>query len=303
MPSRPESGAIRAVNRPVLAHRMTPFWLRPVLFVLVCFAGVMGMLYAVQRSLIYFPGRMSRAEFEATAAHVSGTRGAVLAPFDAVVFEPPSGMPIVATAVYFHGNAGTALDRSYLAAVFTGRGVRLVLAEYPGYGARDGAPSQESLVDDARKLYAKVTAAYPASPLMLVGESLGSGVAVQVAASSPAQPPTRLVLLTPFLSLAETAARTYWFLPVRYLVKDRFDSQGRLDRYRGPVAILIAGRDEVVGASQGRELAALSRSRGHTVAVELPDAGHNNWSVLVSDAQWTELLGCPPSLTVDPAGG
>ena len=262
---------------------------------LVCFGGVLGILYAVQRSLIYFPTRMSRAEFEAIAEHVTGTLRAVLAPFDAVVFEPPAGIPVVATAIFFHGNAGSGLDRSYLAPIFAGRGVRLVLAEYPGYGARNGSPSESSLVGDARKLYAQVASTYPTLPILIVGESLGTGVAVQLAASSPAPPPGRLVLLTPFLSLEETAGRTYRFLPVRHLVRDRFDSAGRLARYAGPVAILIAGRDEVVGAYQGRELAKLSRLRGDTVSVELAEAGHNNWSVLMSDARWTELLGIAPS--------
>ena len=100
-----------------------------------------------------------------------------------------------------------------------------------------------------------------------------------------------MVLLTPFLSLSETAARAYPFLPARYLVRDRFDSAAALSRYKGPVAVLVAGRDEVVGADQGRSLAAVARQRGEMVLVELADAGHKSWSALISDEQWTQLLG------------
>jgi alpha-beta hydrolase superfamily lysophospholipase len=146
------------------------------------------------------------------------------------------------------------------------------------------------LVEDGDALYAAVQRRYPDRPIIVVGESLGTGVAVQVAVhSSP--PPARLVLLTPFLSLEETAARVYRFLPVRLLLKDRFDAAGQLPRYKAPVAILVAEKDQVVGASQGRSLAAVARLRGETVYVELAEAGHNSWTALITDSQWTELLG------------
>ena len=265
-----------------------------------CLIAVLVALYALQRRLIYFPGRIRRADFDAIVQGSLGDQVSVLAPFDAIVFEPPQTASVAATAILFHGNAGLALERAYLAPTFTGRGLRLVLAEYPGYGARGGTPTERSLVQDATALCAEVLASYPNSPIVLVGESLGAGVAVQVAARM-VTPPLRLVLLTPFLSLAETAARVYRFLPVRHLVKDRFDSAGQLPGYRGTVAILVAGEDEVVGASQGRALAALSRLRGDTVYVELP-AGHNSWPALISDAQWTELLGSPAAAWVRDSG-
>jgi alpha-beta hydrolase superfamily lysophospholipase len=269
---------------------------------LVCLVVALGALYALQRKLIYFPSRMSRADFDATVRESPDGLVSVLAPFDAVVVEPPPWIPASGTAILFHGNAGLALDRVHLAPTFTGRGLRLVLAEYPGYGVRGGTATEDSVVGDAMALYSEVLVAYPNSPIMLVGESLGAGVAVRIAAQMPMHPPSRVVLLMPFLSLAETAARVYPLLPVRYLVRDRFDSARRLPCYKGPVAILVAGRDEVVGAAQGRALAKLSRSRGETVYVELPEAGHNSWAALITDEQWSELLGIPP-VCGDPAAG
>ena len=254
----------------------------------------LGALYAGQRGLIYFPTKLAPARFAETVRGTFGDRATIFAPFDAVVIEPPAKVPIRATAILFHGNAALGIDRSYLAPVFAARGLRLVLAEYPGYGARAGAPTERALVDDGAALYAAIVQQYPAAPVLLVGESIGGGVAVQVAAQQRTRPPARLVLLTPFLSLAETAARAYPFLPARYLVKDRFDSAGQLSRYSGPVAILVAQKDEVVGAAQGRALADLARSRGETAYVEVPEAGHNSWTALVTEAQWTELLGLPP---------
>jgi len=257
--------------------------------------AALGALYIGQRRLIYFPTRTAPARLAEKAWAAFGDRATILDAFDAVVVAPPAGVPVQATAILFHGNAALGIDRGYLAPAFAARGIRLVLAEYPGYGARAGSPTEQALVQDAGALYTMVLGRYPATPVMLVGESLGSGVAVQVAAQSPTPAPARLVLLTPFLSLAETAARAYPFLPARYLVKDRYDSAAALPRYSGPVAILVAEKDEVVGPDQGRALARLARTRGETVYVELGEAGHNSWTALMTDVQWTALLGIPPA--------
>lgn len=268
------------------------------LILLGCIVLVLGALFAIQRSLIYFPTRIAREQFDATIKGSLDGRVSVIDPFDAVVIEPLSTVAVAGTAILFHGNAGLGLERAYLAPHFTRRGLRLILAEYPGYGARPGSPSEAALVADATALYARVSASFAGAPILIVGESLGTGVAVQVATNQKDRRPSRLVLLTPFLSLAETAARMYPFLPARYLLRDRFDSATALLGYGGPVAILVAGSDEVVGAEQGRALAQLSRSRGETVVVDLPGAGHNSWSVLINDEQWTQLLGLPPLAAV-----
>src|SRR5215472_16216501 len=235
----------------------------------------LALLYVFQRRLIYFPTRVSHAQWEDEARTIFGPQASVLAPYDALVIEPNAGSPVVGTAIWFHGNAGMALDRAMFVPVFLERGLRLILAEYPGYGARSGAPSESALVDDAGALYATVVQRYGDQPILLVGESLGGGVAVQVAARRSSRPPSRLILLTPFLSVAETAARVYWFLPARYLVRDTFDSVGQLSNYGGPVAVLVAGKDQVVGASQGRELAQRARARGEVICTELAEAGHS----------------------------
>jgi pimeloyl-ACP methyl ester carboxylesterase len=272
---------------------MRGLWKRLVLVLLGSLAIAIVALYAGQRHLIYFPRKTSSTEFAEDVKTLFGDRATILPPFDAVVVEPSPGTPVRATALLFHGNASLGIDRAGLAPAFAERGVRLVLAEYPGYGARPGAPSEKTLVADGDALYAAVLRRYPDAPILVVGESLGTGVAVQVAVHQAARPPARLVLLTPFLSLVETAARAYRFLPVRHLMKDRFDSAGDLPRYRGPIAIMVGEKDEVVGAAQGRELARVSRSRGETVYVELPEAGHNSWIALMTESQWTELLGLP----------
>jgi hypothetical protein len=247
----------------------------------------------LQRHLIYYPRKLDPANYREEVRQAFGKQARILAPFDAVVLEPKVGIPIVGTAVVFHGCAELGIDRTQsVTSTFINRGLRMVLAEYPGYGPREGEASETTIVDDALALYERVRALYPGKPVMLVGVSLGSGVAVQVAARlKGGEAPARLVLLTPYLSLSKTAARFFPFLPTRYLVWDRFDSEHTLPAYRGPVAIAIAGQDRVIGAEQGEVLAQIALARGRTDVVKFPKAGHFDWPYQATVADWSRLLG------------
>jgi len=256
---------------------------------LLLYTVVVGLVFAFQRSLMYFPQRLTPTEFAEQVRQLPG-RAQVLDPFDAIVLSPDSGQAPRGVAIWFHGNAGNALTRRIFAPPFLGRGFRLVLAEYPGYGPRPGSPSEEVLVEDALALTAAVQARYPGAALTLVGESLGSGVAVQVAARQPAGAVSRLVLLTPYASLREVAAQKFPALPARHLLIDQFNSADHIEGYRGLVTALIAGRDEVIGAEQGRKLVERARGRGPVRLVEMPDDGHMSWNGAITASQWDELL-------------
>jgi uncharacterized protein len=247
----------------------------------------------LQRHLIYYPRKLDPANYREEVRQAFGKQARILAPFDAVVLEPKVGIPVVGTAVVFHGCAELGIDRTQsVTSTFINRGLRMVLAEYPGYGPREGEASETTIVDDALALYERVRALYPGQPVILVGVSLGSGVAVQVAARlKESEAPARLVLLTPYLSLSKTAARFLPFLPTRYLVWDRFDSEHTLPAYSGPVAIAIAGQDRVIGAEQGEVLAQIALARGRTDVVKFPKAGHLDWPYQATVADWSKLLG------------
>jgi hypothetical protein len=271
-----------------------PLLKRAVAILAGAFVLLVALLFAFQRKLLYHPRPIDKAAFPALVAQQFGRAAWVLAPFDAIVVEPEHAElgPARGTVLLFHGNAELALDRTDLAQAFSHRGFRAVLAEYPGYGTRAGGISQQAIVEDALALYRAVRARFAQEPVVLAGASLGSGVAVQVAARVDGkEAPSRLVLLTPYLSISNTAALAFPFLPARYLVLDRFDSERDLRRYAGPVAVGIAADDEVVGAAQGHALAQVARARGPTSVVTFENAIHNDWSMRATDAQWAELLG------------
>jgi uncharacterized protein len=255
-------------------------------------AARLAWLFVHQRSIIYDRGVLTRSALDVRIKHAFQGKAHDLPPFDALVVEP-SACPIKGSAVWFHGNGGIAADRAHFVPVFASRGIRLVLAEYPGHAARAGEPSEQSLVKDALALYAHLQARYP-GPIWLIGESLGTGIATQVAAQSPHKP-ERLVLLTPFLSLAEAAAQRYPWVPVRLILKDQFDSSRHLPKYRGPVSILIAQLDEVIHPRQAHSLSRIARRCGEDIRVlEIQNATHSGWCSLICDDEWSYLLGADP---------
>lgn len=172
--------------------------------------------------------------------------------------------------LYFGGNAEPVqANLGTLDAQVPGR--TLYLLAYRGYGASDGTPSQDALLEDALALYDEVRRRHPDGRIGVVGRSLGSGVAAHVA---DAREVDRLALVTPFDSLVAVAAGHYPWLPVRWLLRERYESVPRLARHRGPVLVLAAGRDRVVPAGHARALVAGRRPPADHV--EFPQAGHDD---------------------------
>jgi pimeloyl-ACP methyl ester carboxylesterase len=194
-----------------------------------------------------------------------------------------------ARMVVFHGNAGSALDRAYFRDVFQAPGapapVDVYLAEYPGYGPRPGEPSERSLVDAALEA-ARAARRDGPGPVILVGESLGSGVAALAAAEDPSAL-DGLLLVTPLASVPAVGRRHYGIAP-EWMVRDRYAADEALPRYPGPVGFLVAGRDEVVFPDLG--LALHEARRGPKRLWLDPEAGHNSLDYDPRLPRWREML-------------
>ncbi|MDH3319800.1 MAG: alpha/beta hydrolase [Betaproteobacteria bacterium] len=151
-------------------------------------------------------------------------------------------------------------------------GVSWLLVDYRGYGQSDGAPTEKALVADALVLYdhaAKLPGVDP-KRIYAFGRSLGSGVAVALAAQRPL---AGLVVVNPFDSLAAVAKRYYWYVPVDLLLRHRFDSIALAPQLNAPLLCLIAGRDEVIPPEHGERLYAAWGGAKNKILLE--DAGHN----------------------------
>ena len=211
------------------------------------------MLTTLQRQMIYFPGKATAGELSREAARV-GLQPWLDDDGTVIGWKSAEGAHARYRMLVFHGNAGYALHRDYFVAGLQAQGDQweVFLFEYPGYGAREGKPSEASLTAAAARAL-KLLLATDARPLFITGESLGSGIASHLAAAFPDQV-AGLLLVTPFSSLADVAAHHFPYLPVRSLLSERYDSKAALSHYTGPVAFLLARRDEVVPVRLGRQL-------------------------------------------------
>ncbi len=245
------------------------------------------MLAALQRQLIYYP-EVAAEDILLRAASGIGLRDWRDQDGELIGWRTPTGGEAPRRVVVFHGNAGYALHRQYYAAGFLAQDPNwnVYLFEYPGYGARPGEPSEDDIKAAASRALEGLLAS-DARPVYLVGESLGSGVASYLASSFPEQV-RGLLLVTPFTSLTDVAATHYGFLPVRTLLSERYDSMEALSHYRGPVAFLVAGSDEIVPATLGQKLYN-SYGGPKWLRVEA-GAGHNSLNLYPRADWWREAL-------------
>lgn len=242
-------------------------WL--LIIVLIGYGGLLLLVYLGQRALQYFP---ERARTPPAAAGLPEAEEVVLDSSGGarvIVWHiPPRGeKPVV---LYFHGNGGSLRGRVDRFRALAADGTGLIALSYRGYGGSSGRPTEKGLIDDALAAYAFAAARYPASRLALWGESLGTGVAVALAAQKPVG---RIVLESPFTSIADIAAQIYWFFPVRLLIKDSFRSDLLIGTVTAPFLILHGDKDSIVPIALGDQLYKLITAPKRFV--RFPGAGHN----------------------------
>ncbi len=246
-------------------------------------AACLAAVFFLQRRVLYFPDRFTASEALSRAQRAGldpwrGARGAIIGWRTTSPVVPRGRMLVL------HGNAGSALDRVYYVEALARLGLDVALVEYPGYGARPGAPGMGSLTDAA--VEAIDAAAREGGPVWLLGESLGSGVAARAATRRP-EVVRGLILVTPFAELAAVARRHYGAVAAG-LLRDRFAPARDLATFRRPVVVLVAGRDEVVGVEQGRALH--DALPGPKRLVEQPDATHNGLDLAPDHPFWADAI-------------
>jgi len=255
---------------------------RVALAVLAIYIIAALIITAAQRRMIYFPTRLQAAPAERWAAEVQ------LRPWTNATGQVIGWQRLISNSVgrvlVFHGNAGCAIDRDFYAnRLQAAEPLDVYLVEYPGYGSRDGEPTQESILNAAREALALLKSK---GPLFVLAESLGTGAASYLAGSSP-QDLAGLILIAPYNNFTAAAQAHMPIFPVRWMLKDKFPSDAYLESYRGPVAVLLAGRDEVIPSRLGRKL--YEGYIGPKKLWEYPRATHN--SVALADANiWREIL-------------
>jgi pimeloyl-ACP methyl ester carboxylesterase len=244
----------------------------------IAYLLVMLAVLVFQRRLIYFPTRMPADVIE-SAAREHGFSPWRNAQGQIIGWRIPAGGTAGGSVLIFHGNAGCALGRDYLAQpIHAAARLDVFVLEYPGYGARPGSPTRKSIRAAAEEAFGLM----PANrPKYLVSESIGTGVACELAGNHSSQV-AGLALFVPYANLAWVAQKRMPLFPAYFLLLDRFNPAACLRAYRGPVQFVIAGADEILGPAAGKEL--YDRYDGPKRLTVVPGAGHND--VAGQSADW-----------------
>lgn len=227
--------------------------------VILIYVGLCAYLYLAQRSLIYFPTpESSNVPAEELRLELDG----------ATVQIWRLNADMEDAVIYFGGNAeNVAYNIADFLRIFPDKAIYLV--NYRGYGASTGKPSEAAIAADAQAIYDHASQAH--ANISVVGRSLGSGVAIFLAATRTTQ---RLVLITPWDSMVSVAQSAYPIFPVSTLLKDRYDSLSHASSISIPTLLLIAGRDEFIPMKSSLNLAEALDPSLTTVTI-IDDAGHN----------------------------
>lgn len=259
------------------------------------YLAVVAGMYLLQRSLMYHPDRGLPLPSEsglAEAAVVTLTTEDGLSLAAWYKAPPPGGRVLLLV----HGNGAGIAHRAHKAQAFLGLGYGILLVAYRGFNGNPGSPSEDGLYADARAAMTFLRAQGTAPDrVVLYGESLGAAVAVQMAleAAATENPVAALILEAPFTSMADAAQYHYFYLPARWLIRDRYASIDKIAGVKTPVLFLHGTADGVVPWAMGRRLFVAARDPKAFVTLE--GVGHDAFNE-VSWKSIEKFLGAAKSL-------
>jgi fermentation-respiration switch protein FrsA (DUF1100 family) len=254
--------------------------------VLLAYAAVVALVFFFQARLVYYPG---------IGREVAVTPQAYGLAFEAAELRTPDGETLHGwwvpadnargTVLFLHGNAGNISHRLDYLMMFNRLGHSTFIFDYRGYGRSTGAPSEDGTYRDAEAAwdYLRQARSVRQQDLVIVGESLGGGVATALAAKVP---PRALVLLSTFTSVNDLGAEIYWFLPVRLINRIRYDNLRNLERIRAPLFVAHSRDDEIVPYAHGRRLFDAAPEPKEFLEMR---GGHNE-GLVFTRKEWTAQL-------------
>jgi fermentation-respiration switch protein FrsA (DUF1100 family) len=228
----------------------------PVIRIIVIIAGAYiafaGFLFIFQSNYVYYPERV-----------LSNDPGSIGLSFEAISFETSDGVKLSGwfipsdnargVILFCHGNAGNISHRLESIQIFHRLGLAVFIFDYRGYGRSEGEPSESGTYKDAEAAWQYLVEERKVGPdrIVIFGRSLGGAVAAWLAQS---RTPGALILESTFTSVPDIAAKLYPYLPVRLLLRFKYDTAGYLDKVSCPVLIVHSREDEIMPFGHGQRL-------------------------------------------------
>lgn len=227
-------------------------------------------LFVWQRDLLYHPFGLSASPRAVGVPEMQVVRVTTADGLSLRGWYAPPSRPGAPTVVFYQGNTGTTAMRAFKARVFLDAGMGVWLAGYRGFDGNPGWPSEDGLYQDARAVLDWLERqGTPPEDLVIYGESLGTGVAVQMGTERTV---AAVVLESPYTSVPDVASLRYPLVPVHWLALDRFENIAKVDRLRAPLLITHGEQDTVIPVFLGQQL--FARAPFPKEAIHLPGAGH-----------------------------
>ena len=263
--------------------------LKLLLLPLIAYTFICLLVFLTQRKLIYMPSRVN-AQLPGDFEQWEGATNSGAPEFWGFkrvatnsASSSGSNQRFTTCLFFLHGNGGNASGWAHAVEDFPGD---IFVLEYPGYGERPGTPTEKSIKSAALRAFegelAKSNQSY--DRIVLCGQSLGAGVTEAIFSRHP-EKLHALVLITPFLSLAEVASTHYWWLPTRLMLRDKLRLHEDFLRFPGKSVIITASDDEVIPRSHGQRYHA---AKNENRAVIEFHASHN--TVNLDRAFWENVL-------------
>lgn len=244
---------------------------RIILFLVLGYLAILVMVYFGQRHLQYYPNRSYPKPADYDAPEMQALKVRTEDGLDLLAWFAPPKKKGGKVIVFYHGNAGHIGDRVHKVREFTAAGYGVYLCEYRGYGGNKGSIDEDGLYHDARSALAWLDKHGYAPPQWVIyGESIGSGPAVQMAVEFQ---PRALILEGAFSRALDVAEKSYFWLPVSYLLKDRYDNISKIKSVRANLLMLHGDEDPVVPYDVGKKLYDAANHQKQLVTIE---GGHHN---------------------------
>jgi len=248
-------------------------WLRIFLWCAGVYGAIVLVAWLVQSRLVYLPDPTRIDPRELGLAGVEERWLTAPDGIRVISWHAPAraGQP---TLLYFHGNGGNLANRAWVIRRYMAEGVGVYMMSYRGYSGSGGRPSEVANMADARLAYADLRSrGVSDANVVLYGESLGTGVAARLATESTA---AALILEAPYTAIVEIGAQQFPFLPVRWIMTERYETSSLIGRVRIPLLVVHGEADRVIPVDMGRAVFASATQAEPKRLVTLPGAGHDD---------------------------
>ncbi|MGW8258214.1 MAG: alpha/beta hydrolase [Thermoguttaceae bacterium] len=238
----------------------------------IVYLSILLILMFLENHLIFIPSRYPSGDWSPAGLE-----------FEDVFFQSADGLKLhgwyvpcespKATILFCHGNGGNVTHRTNILLKLHELGASVFIFDYRGYGRSEGKPTEAGVLADARAArdWLAKREHIPEKDVVLMGESLGGAVAVDLAAKDGAK---ALVLISTFSNLPDVAAYHYAFFPVRMLMRTEFNSAGEIAKYHGPILQMHGQADTIVPFKFGRKL--YDAANEPKKLIVLPNHDHND---------------------------